>query len=101
MMATFGAADRYLGSVEALLGSPRADELLQRAVELDRHMDAPLHEGYSLVALLGSRELAGQGAGDAALREELDELALALAVPRLSAAVGRLGAAGGTVEPSG
>ncbi|GAB2753485.1 hypothetical protein GCM10027039_09570 [Terrabacter koreensis] len=101
MMATFGAADRYLGSVEALLGSPRADELLQRAVELDRHMDAPLHEGYSLVALLGSRELAGQGAGDAALREELDELARALAVPRLSAAVGRLGASGGTVEPSG
>jgi DNA-binding SARP family transcriptional activator len=91
MVATFGAADRYLGSVEALLGNPRADELLQRAVELDRSMDAPLHEGYSLVALLGARESAGHGVGaDAALRKELDELARALAVPRLSAVAARL-----------
>jgi DNA-binding SARP family transcriptional activator/tetratricopeptide (TPR) repeat protein len=100
MVATFGAADRYLGSVEALLGSPRADALLRRAVELDRSMDAPLHEGYSLVALLGSRELAGHRVGgDAALREELDQLARDLDVPRLTAAVGQLDPARGTVEP--
>ncbi|MFM6851112.1 MAG: BTAD domain-containing putative transcriptional regulator [Terrabacter sp.] len=102
MTATFGAADRYLGSVEALLGSPRSDELLQRAVELDRSMDAPLHRGYSLVALLGSRQLAGRSTRvEAALRQELEELALRLAVPRLSAAVVRLSAGRGTVQPSG
>lgn len=86
MIATFGAADRYLGSIEALLGRPRAGDLLEAAVELDRSMDAPLHEGYSLVARLAAAT-GGRHARDAAVRARAVELAHDLAVPRLSAAV--------------
>ena len=80
-------------------------------------MDAPLHQGYSLVARLENRARArSQHSDDAAIRAEAIELAEALGVPRLAAAVRRATQLGhaeqagrvdqtnsdsGTVDPSG
>ncbi len=77
-VALFGSADRYLGSVDSLLGRPSADEWLASALELDQRTLAPLHEAHTLAATFSHRQRHGAG------RAELDHLAertCALAAP--------------------
>ncbi len=50
-VAVFGAADRYLGAVDSLLGSPRAEDELRAAAAHDAAMGAVLHEAQSCTAL--------------------------------------------------
>lgn len=49
-VAVFGSADRYLGSVDSLLGTGTPEEWFAAAAEMDRRMSSPVHEGLSLVA---------------------------------------------------
>jgi len=78
-VAVFGAADRYCGEVDSLLGQPGAEDRLEAALELDTRMAAPLHRAYTLAGLV--RHLRHVGA-PAPRIEELVEEARALAEPR-------------------
>ncbi len=50
MVAAFGAADRYLAQLDAILGLPSAEHHFQTALEMDRRMGATLHEVETLIA---------------------------------------------------
>jgi DNA-binding CsgD family transcriptional regulator len=50
MVATFGAADRYIAQLDAILGLPSAEHHFQTALEMDRRMGATLHEVETLIA---------------------------------------------------
>jgi len=49
-VALFGSADRYLGSIDSLLGRHDAWEELESALAMDTRMVAPLHVAHSLSA---------------------------------------------------
>lgn len=86
MLAAFGAADRYLGRLDSLLGRPRAEELLRSALEMDDRMRAPLFAAYDAVALV--EHLRGSGARASAVEgARLDATARVarLHSPRLAA----------------
>jgi DNA-binding CsgD family transcriptional regulator len=78
-VAVFGAADRYCGAIDSLLGDPGAADRLDAALELDTRMAAPLHQAYTLVAMV--RHLRRSGAAGRQV-DELVEEARALAEPR-------------------
>jgi DNA-binding CsgD family transcriptional regulator/tetratricopeptide (TPR) repeat protein len=74
LVATYGSADRYLGMLAGALGEPAlADEHFQRALELNRQMEAATwvaHTEYQYARLLlrwpgGDRDRAGQLLADA------------------------------------
>ncbi|WP_448627802.1 helix-turn-helix transcriptional regulator [Geodermatophilus sp. URMC 64] len=77
-VAVFGAADRYRGALESLLGTGGAEELFAAALDLDERMEAPLHRAYTLVAL--ARHLRRSGVRGARLDAVVAE-ARALAEP--------------------
>ena len=58
-VALFGSADRYLGSVDSLLGRADAEDLFAAALELDRRTGAPVHEAHTLAALFAHRRRTG------------------------------------------
>jgi DNA-binding CsgD family transcriptional regulator len=83
-VAVFGAADRYCGAVDSLLGEESAEERLAAALELDTRMGASLHRAYTLVATV--RHLRRNDVGGprvAALVEEARALAEPLHLPRV------------------
>jgi DNA-binding CsgD family transcriptional regulator len=83
-VAVFGAADRYSGAVDSLLGRDSAEERLAAALELDTRMAAPLHRAYTLAATV--RHLRRTGVGGprlAALVEEARAVAEPLGLPRV------------------
>jgi DNA-binding CsgD family transcriptional regulator len=49
-VALFGSADRYLGSVDSLLGRRNASAELESALAMDTRMEATLHVAHSLAA---------------------------------------------------
>ncbi|MFL5823026.1 MAG: AAA family ATPase [Solirubrobacteraceae bacterium] len=102
LVATYGAADRYLGMLAATLGEPElAGEHFERALELNRHMEATTwltHTQYEYARLLlaGSHadrdraaklladaDHAAEAAGLGALRNRIG----ALDVPRVPASL--------------
>jgi DNA-binding CsgD family transcriptional regulator len=48
--ALFGSADRYLGSIDSLLGTGTPEDWLDTALEMDTLMDAPVHQAHTLAA---------------------------------------------------
>jgi DNA-binding CsgD family transcriptional regulator/tetratricopeptide (TPR) repeat protein len=60
-IAVFGSADRYLGGVESMLGSDRAEPHLAAALDMDTRMSAPVHQAESLAALAVHLRRAGAG----------------------------------------
>ncbi|MFZ0626495.1 MAG: AAA family ATPase [Acidimicrobiia bacterium] len=50
MVATFGAADRHIAQLDAMLGEPTAEQYFQSALELDIRMGATLHVVETLIA---------------------------------------------------
>lgn len=79
--AVFGSADRYLGQLDSVLGSPTADQHFERALEMDRRMGAVTHQVETLAAwsrhraLRGSRVDASRSPSPTALAEEARALA--------------------------
>jgi DNA-binding CsgD family transcriptional regulator/tetratricopeptide (TPR) repeat protein len=65
-VAVFGSADRYLGAVDAVLGSPTADEHFERALAMDRRMGAVTHQVETLLAW--SEHVARRGGATAGRR---------------------------------
>ncbi|MDP9435436.1 MAG: AAA family ATPase, partial [Actinomycetota bacterium] len=57
-VALFGAADRYLGAVDSLLGRSKAEQELTSALELDVRTGAVVHQAHTLAAMVvhGRRE---------------------------------------------
>jgi DNA-binding CsgD family transcriptional regulator len=49
-VAVFGSADRYLGSIDSLLGKGTPEEWFAAALEMDVRMAAPVHEALTLTA---------------------------------------------------
>lgn len=49
-VAVFGSADRYLGELDSVLGSPDADAHFERALTMDRRMGAVTHQVETLAA---------------------------------------------------
>ncbi|MEN8041499.1 MAG: AAA family ATPase [Actinomycetota bacterium] len=49
-IVVFGATDRYIGQIDALLGLPTAESYFDAALALDSATEAPLHEVESLIA---------------------------------------------------
>jgi DNA-binding CsgD family transcriptional regulator len=95
MAACYGAADRYLGMLAAVLGEwERAEQHFERALLLNRRMGAPTwlaHTAYQY----GRMELVRRG-GDrvraAELLGEASALAEVIGMPALLARIGALGA---------
>jgi DNA-binding CsgD family transcriptional regulator/tetratricopeptide (TPR) repeat protein len=52
-VAVFGSADRYLGSLESLLGEATADDRFRSALAMDRRMGATVHQAETLAAWSG------------------------------------------------
>ena len=77
-VAVFGSADRYLGSVDSLLGTGTPEEWFAAALEMDTRMAAPVHQALTLAAHARHLRRAGAGAGRVA---ELVERARSLAEP--------------------
>jgi DNA-binding CsgD family transcriptional regulator len=48
--ALFGSADRYLGSIDSLLGAGTPEEFFARALQLDIRTGAPIHQAQTLAA---------------------------------------------------
>jgi len=59
LTALFGSADRYLGSIDSLLGRRNAWEELESALAMDTRMEAPLHVAHSLAARVAHLRRAG------------------------------------------
>lgn len=49
-VAVFGSADRYIAMLDSVLGAPSADMHFERALALDRRMDAVTHQVETLAA---------------------------------------------------
>jgi DNA-binding NarL/FixJ family response regulator len=77
-VAVFGSADRYLGSIDSLLGKGTPEEWFAAALEMDVRMAAPVHEALTLTA--HARHLQRHQA-DARRVAELVDRARALAGP--------------------
>jgi DNA-binding CsgD family transcriptional regulator len=61
-VALFGSADRYLGSVDSLLGRRTAADELESALAMDTRMGATLHVAHSLAAQAAHLRRAGAAA---------------------------------------
>jgi DNA-binding CsgD family transcriptional regulator len=88
-VALFGSADRYLGSVDSLLGRHDAWEELESALAMDTRMEAPLHVAHSLAAQVA--HLRRVGAPPRQLHEAIDRVrrtAEPLGLHRVLCAVG-------------
>jgi DNA-binding CsgD family transcriptional regulator len=88
-VALFGSADRYLGSVDSLLGRRNASEELESALAMDTRMEAPLHVAHSLAAQVA--HLRRVGAAPRQLQEVADrvrQMAEPLGLRRVLRAVG-------------
>jgi DNA-binding CsgD family transcriptional regulator/tetratricopeptide (TPR) repeat protein len=105
LVSCYGAVDRYLGMLAATLGeSDRAVEHFERALELNRRMDAATwvaHTGYEY-----GRFLLGRGRADrdraGALLGEAASLAGRIGMPSLLGRIEALGTpASGTALPDG
>lgn len=66
-VAVFGSADRYLGSLDSLLGRGEPEERFEAAEELDTRMGAPAHVAHTLAAR--ARHLHRARAGEERVRE--------------------------------
>ena len=77
-VAVFGSADRYLGSVDSLLGTGTPDEWFAAALEMDTRMAAPVHQALTLAA--HARHLRSSQAAARRVRD-LVERARSLAEP--------------------
>jgi len=99
LVACYGAADRYLGMLAATLGEwERAEEHFERAIELNRQMEARTwlaHTEYEYARMLLARGPA-QRARAAPLLSHAAELAGAIGMSALS---GRIAAIGAPLEP--
>jgi DNA-binding CsgD family transcriptional regulator len=62
-VAVFGSADRRLGQLDSVLGSPSADQHFERALAMDRRMGAVTHQVETLVAWAGHRARRADTAG--------------------------------------
>jgi DNA-binding CsgD family transcriptional regulator len=91
LVSCYGAADRYLGMLAATLGDhERAEEHFERALELNRRMDAPTwiaHTAYEY----GRLQLARRRPAEALLREAA-ALAEQIGMQSLLGKIGALGA---------
>jgi DNA-binding CsgD family transcriptional regulator len=99
LVACYGAADRYLGMLAATLGEwTRAEEHFERAIELNRRMEATAwlaHTNYEYARmLLASRR--DDGRRTTALLDEADRLATAAGMRALR---GRIRSSGASVSP--
>jgi ATP/maltotriose-dependent transcriptional regulator MalT len=86
LIACYGAADRYLGMLAATLGEwERAEDHFQRAIELNRRMQAPTwlaHSAYQYARLLLARGR-GERHRASALLDEARTLAERIGMPTL------------------
>ncbi len=76
--ALFGSADRYLGTLDSVLGAGSPEELFASALAMDERMHAPVHQAQTLAAHVAHLRRAG------AQRQQIDVLvtqARALAEP--------------------
>jgi DNA-binding CsgD family transcriptional regulator len=93
LVAFYGAADRFLGMLASTLGEwERAEEHFERAVELNRRMEAPAwlaHTNYEYARMLlaGRRDQRGR---IAALLDEADRLAAAAGMRALRSRIGAI-----------
>jgi DNA-binding CsgD family transcriptional regulator len=78
-VAVFGAADRYLGAVDSLLGTGTPEKWFEAALEMDARMSAPVHEALTLAAY--ARHIRRRQ-GDPRRLMELVDRARSLAEPR-------------------
>jgi DNA-binding CsgD family transcriptional regulator len=62
-LAPLGSADRWIGSLESVLGLPTADDSLRAALEMDARMASPLHVATTLAALAAHRSRVARGRG--------------------------------------
>jgi DNA-binding CsgD family transcriptional regulator/tetratricopeptide (TPR) repeat protein len=100
LVACYGAADRYLGMLAATLGEwTRAEEHFERAIELNRRMEATAwlaHTNYEYARmLLSSRR--DDGGRTTALLADADRLATAAGMRALR---GRIRSSGASVTPA-
>jgi DNA-binding CsgD family transcriptional regulator len=79
----FGAADRYRGAMDSLLGLPTAEDRFADALAMDERMGSPLYRAHSLAALVRHRR--GTGAGVAELVAEARGIAEPLGLRRVLA----------------
>jgi DNA-binding CsgD family transcriptional regulator len=101
-VAVFGAADRYLGAIDSLLGRNSADELLAAALELDTRMAAPLHRACTLAATVRHlRRTGGAGPRLPALVEEARAVAEPLGLSRVLRLLGEPPAPAAGGSPAG
>ncbi len=78
-VAVFGSADRYLGSVDSLLGSGNPEDRFAAALALDTRMGAPVHVAQTLAAHAHHLQRA---TGETRRAAEMVERARSLATPR-------------------
>jgi len=82
-VAVFGAADRYRGAMDSLLGLPTAEDRFADALAMDERMGSPLYRAHSLAALVRHRR--GTGAGVAELVAQARGIAEPLGLRRVLA----------------
>ncbi|MFB9318269.1 ATP-binding protein [Cryptosporangium minutisporangium] len=73
--AVFGAADRYLGALESLLGKESAGRRFEAALDLDDRTGSVLHRAYTLAAWSAHARSRGDGALAVRLHREAAALA--------------------------
>jgi DNA-binding CsgD family transcriptional regulator len=64
-VAVFGSADRGLGELDSVLGTPGADQHFENALAMDRRMGAVTHQVETLAAWSRHRARGGDGDGEA------------------------------------
>jgi DNA-binding CsgD family transcriptional regulator/tetratricopeptide (TPR) repeat protein len=94
LVACYGAADRYLGMLAATLGeAERAEEHFERALELNRRMEAPTwvaHTAYEYARFLLAGGRGARGRAEALL-SQAGTLAEGIGMEGLLAKIGSLG----------
>jgi DNA-binding CsgD family transcriptional regulator len=102
LVAFYGAADRYLGMLAATLGEwTRAEEHFERAIELNRRMEATTwlaHTNYEYARMLLASRRDSHGRA-ATMLDEADRLASAAGMRALRARI-RSSGASGTPSPA-
>jgi DNA-binding CsgD family transcriptional regulator/tetratricopeptide (TPR) repeat protein len=102
LVVFYGAADRYLGMLAATLGEwTRAEEHFERAIELNRRMDATTwlaHTNYEYARMLLASRRDSHGRA-ATMLDEADRLASAAGMRALRARI-RSSGASGTPSPA-
>jgi DNA-binding CsgD family transcriptional regulator len=101
LVACYGAADRYLGMLAATLGEwDRAEEHFERAIDLNRHMEARTwlaRTQYEYARMLVRRD--NQNHRVAAHLDEADRLAAAAGLTALRARIRAIGAPNAPTAP--